>query len=153
MQKKGAGERRVLFGGEEGGGGVGEGKEVVVRFLCVPVSEREREREMRSMKWALLLVLVCVTSSALGFKGELMDVTCTAEMINESNRGLRNILNRLVSSSTFFSIFKVNMYKDCPFWPDDGMCTSKESCGVECCGDDDVPVGWRADGRHFLAVN
>mmetsp|Transcript_9585 Transcript_9585/g.28977 ORF Transcript_9585/g.28977 Transcript_9585/m.28977 type:complete len:495 (+) Transcript_9585:63-1547(+) len=94
---------------------------------------------------ALCAVLICHV--VCGFRGPLEDVSCTAEEINSSNKELYGVLKQLTSRSKFFSFFKVNLYKDCPFWPDDGMCLNKDSCGVECCRADEIPVAWRADGE------
>ena len=38
--------------------------------------------------------------------------------------------------------FKVNLYCDCPFWPDDGMCMLRD-CGVCECEPDEVPAPWK----------
>lgn len=43
----------------------------------------------------------------------------------------------------FFRYFKVNLYCDCPFWPDDGMCMLRD-CGVCECEPDEVPTPWKA---------
>jgi len=94
------------------------------------------------------LVVAALWLSAYSFNLKLEDVTCSAVELNDANKGLNDVLSRLTSRSNFFSIFKVDLMKECPFWPDDGMCTSKDSCGVECCGDDEIPVSWRADGEE-----
>ena len=47
-----------------------------------------------------------------------------------------------LSNSTFFSFFKVNLNKQCPFWPNDGMCTM-EHCAVCECPAEQVPAPWR----------
>jgi hypothetical protein len=45
----------------------------------------------------------------------------------------------------FFRYFKVALYCDCPFWPDDGMCMLRD-CSVCECEDEEVPAPWkRAD--------
>uniref|UniRef100_A0A7S3A186 Endoplasmic reticulum oxidoreductin 1 n=1 Tax=Rhodosorus marinus TaxID=101924 RepID=A0A7S3A186_9RHOD len=103
---------------------------------------------MRSGVYSSALVVAALWLSAYSFNLKLEDVTCSAVELNDANKGLNDVLSRLTSRSNFFSIFKVDLMKECPFWPDDGMCTSKDSCGVECCGDDEIPVSWRADGEE-----
>ena len=44
----------------------------------------------------------------------------------------------------FFRFFKINLYTDCPLWPDDGQCML-ETCAVEEC--DETEVG---EGREML---
>jgi Endoplasmic Reticulum Oxidoreductin 1 (ERO1) len=41
----------------------------------------------------------------------------------------------------FFRYFKVNLYCDCPFWPDDGMCSLRD-CSVCECEEGEVPRPW-----------
>lgn len=43
----------------------------------------------------------------------------------------------------FFRYFKVNLFCDCPFWPDDGMCMLRD-CSVCPCEDHEVPAPWIA---------
>lgn len=38
---------------------------------------------------------------------------------------------------------QVNIYCDCPLWPDDSMCTNR-ACSVCECGENEVPVPWLA---------
>lgn len=66
------------------------------------------------------------------------------EQVNRDDIG--PILDKLVQSA-FFRYFKVDLYCDCPFWPDDGMCAMRD-CSVCECEEDEVPKIWRAaEGR------
>lgn len=40
--------------------------------------------------------------------------------------------------------FKVDLHCDCPFWPEDSMCTNRD-CSVCECSDDEVPAPWRTE--------
>ena len=51
--------------------------------------------------------------------------------------------------TAFFRFFKVSLYKECPFWDDDGMC-ALEACSVCECDEHDVPLAWR-EGTHAAA--
>ena len=42
----------------------------------------------------------------------------------------------------FFQNFKVDLFSECPFWPDDGMCMLRD-CGVDECLPEEVPGNWR----------
>ncbi|OZC12517.1 endoplasmic oxidoreductin-1 family protein [Onchocerca flexuosa] len=71
--------------------------------------------------------------------GLIDDCRCTAESIDDfNNYEVFPILQQLLTRD-FFKFYKVNMEKECPFWPDDRMCMSKE-CGIGYC-DDEVPSG------------
>lgn len=54
-----------------------------------------------------------------------------------NGRHLLPILTDLVRKP-FFRYFKVNLYCDCPFWPDDGMCSLRD-CSVCECDNSEVP--------------
>ena len=55
------------------------------------------------------------------------------------------IVNSLVKTK-FFSFFKVNLWKPCPFWRADGYCTL-EQCAVCECDEKEVPKPWRQDDQ------
>jgi hypothetical protein len=56
------------------------------------------------------------------------------------------LLGELVQQP-FFRYFKVNLYCDCPFWPDDGMCSLRD-CSVCECEEGEVPRPWTDAETH-----
>lgn len=64
-------------------------------------------------------------------------------------RSVHPLLAELVAQP-FFRYFKVNLYCDCPFWPDDGMCMLRD-CSVCECDDGEVPALWLAQDRPAAA--
>ena len=64
----------------------------------------------------------------------------SVERINRQE--LLPVLEELVRTA-FFRYFKVNLYCDCPFWPDDSMCSSRD-CSVCECEPHEVPPSWLA---------
>jgi ERO1-like protein alpha len=42
----------------------------------------------------------------------------------------------------FFRYFKVDLYCECPLWPDDGMCSLRD-CSVCECEEHEIPEPWR----------
>ena len=65
------------------------------------------------------------------------------ELVNRKH--LLPLLSELVRKP-FFRYFKVNLYCDCPFWPDDGVCSLRD-CSVCECDNKEVPQAWlAADG-------
>jgi Endoplasmic Reticulum Oxidoreductin 1 (ERO1) len=62
--------------------------------------------------------------------------------VERVNRDAVNpVLTQLVQTP-FFRYFKVNLYCDCPFWPDDAMCSMRD-CSVCECSDEEVPKPWK----------
>ncbi len=71
----------------------------------------------------------------------------TVERVN--CRSVHPLLAELVAQP-FFRYFKVNLYCDCPFWPDDGMCMLRD-CSVCECDESEVPALWLAQDRPAAA--
>ncbi len=71
----------------------------------------------------------------------------TVERVN--CRSVHPLLAELVAQP-FFRYFKVNLYCDCPFWPDDGMCMLRD-CSVCECDESEVPALWLAQDRPATA--
>lgn len=66
------------------------------------------------------------------YTGIVEDCTCdyeTADFVNEEY--LHPILQEL-ATTPFFRYFKVKLWCDCPFWPDDGMCRLRDCSVCEC---------------------
>lgn len=69
---------------------------------------------------------------------------CTYQDVDRLNeRHVHPVLSKLVKSA-FFRFFKVNIYCDCPLWPEDSMC-AMHACSVCECDDNEVPRPWLAD--------
>lgn len=72
------------------------------------------------------------------------DGDCDAAVTASAATGsLPAAVRALVTESTYFSIFKVNLERPCPYWPDDSMCAVRD-CSVCACEPDEVPPLWRA---------
>merc|ERR1712062_216816 len=72
-------------------------------------------------------------------QGEVDDCSCKVESLDSLNNN--QIYPRLKSllARNYFRYFKVNLYKDCPFWTDDSRCALKD-CAVDFCEWDEVPI-------------
>ena len=78
--------------------------------------------------------------------GVCMRAACDYATVERVNcRSVHPLLAELVAQP-FFRYFKVNLYCDCPFWPDDGMCMLRD-CSVCECDDGEVPALWLAQDR------
>ncbi|OAY64905.1 Endoplasmic reticulum oxidoreductin-1 [Ananas comosus] len=66
------------------------------------------------------------------YTGMVEDCCCDYETVDSINEEvLHPILQELVATP-FFRYFKVKLWCDCPFWPDDGMCRLRDCTVCEC---------------------
>lgn len=66
------------------------------------------------------------------------------KQINEKNVEVRSALQKLVHEP-FFRIFKLNLFKQCPFWQQEGFCLYR-SCAVDTINDwADLPEIWQPE--------
>eukprot|EP00884_Botryococcus_braunii_P002582 jgi/Botrbrau1/12324/Bobra.0205s0022.1 len=73
--------------------------------------------------------------------GPVHECCCDYGSVEKLNaQELCPLLGELVQQP-FFRYFKVNLYCDCPFWPDDGMCSLRD-CSVCECEEGEVPRPW-----------
>lgn len=85
--------------------------------------------------------------AACKLSGAVGDCCCDYASVERVNRNTLNpLLTRLVATP-FMRYFKVNLYCDCPFWPDDGMCSMRD-CSVCECADHEVPQLWKDDEKE-----
>ena len=92
--------------------------------------------------------------SSCQLQGEVGDCcNCTFGAVENMNlHHVHPILTSLVKTA-FFRFFKVNIHCECPFWPDDSMC-SMQSCSVCECDPNEVPSLWlQAEERSCRASN
>ncbi|KAF8160831.1 hypothetical protein B0H34DRAFT_698292 [Crassisporium funariophilum] len=91
--------------------------------------------------------------------GPIETTLCDYETMESVNDDLFSNLSNLVDMP-FFRYFQVDLYRECPFWPDDGSC-SNPGCAITSVDEKDVPEKWRAkalskvdpssvDKRHSL---
>jgi hypothetical protein len=69
--------------------------------------------------------------------------------INELNEKIRPVIKKLVKEN-FFRIFRLNLFKECPFWKGDGFCMHR-SCAVDTIDDwADLPDIWQPEALGKL---
>ncbi|GAA6058952.1 hypothetical protein JCM10212_002904 [Sporobolomyces blumeae] len=74
--------------------------------------------------------------------GQIQDACCDFETVETVNQDLFDRLHDLVSTS-YFRYHKVDLYKECPFWQEQGACMNR-ACGVETTDEDHLPEDWRS---------
>ncbi|KAF8639583.1 hypothetical protein AX17_001484 [Amanita inopinata Kibby_2008] len=75
-------------------------------------------------------------------KGPIETTLCDFESVDSINEELYTNLSEMIRMP-FFKYFQVDLYRECPFWPDDGSC-SNIGCAITTVDESDVPVQWRA---------
>ncbi|CAK9781862.1 endoplasmic oxidoreductin [Cutaneotrichosporon oleaginosum] len=75
--------------------------------------------------------------------GPIEATNCAYETIEGLNTELFPAVHDLVSHP-FFKYYKIDLYRECPFWKDDsGMCMNR-ACAVQEADEADIPEKWRA---------
>ncbi|KAJ4793534.1 Endoplasmic reticulum oxidoreductin-1 [Rhynchospora pubera] len=89
---------------------------------------------------------IFLSRNARKYSGVVEDCCCDYETVNQLNEEvLHPILQQLVKTP-FFRYFKVKLWCDCPFWPDDGMCRLRD-CSVCECPDNEFPELFKRPSR------
>ncbi|KAJ8761914.1 hypothetical protein K2173_006516 [Erythroxylum novogranatense] len=82
--------------------------------------------------------------------GTVEDCCCDYETVDRLNgQVLYPSLQQLVKTP-FFRYFKVKLWCDCPFWPDDGMCRLRD-CSVCECPESEFPASFKKAIYHGLS--
>ncbi|KAH7908468.1 hypothetical protein BJ138DRAFT_1068768 [Hygrophoropsis aurantiaca] len=74
--------------------------------------------------------------------GPIETTMCHYETIESVNDELYNNLQELVRTP-FFKFFQVDLYRECPFWQENGFCMNRE-CGITTVDESEIPEKWRA---------
>ncbi|KAH7108047.1 endoplasmic oxidoreductin [Auriculariales sp. MPI-PUGE-AT-0066] len=74
--------------------------------------------------------------------GPIEATNCDYESLESVNEDLFDSLHSLVTRP-FFKFFRVDLYRECPFWTENGLC-SNQNCGVTSADESQIPEKWRA---------
>nr|ABF98720.1 Endoplasmic oxidoreductin 1 precursor, putative, expressed [Oryza sativa Japonica Group] len=119
-----AGGKRRKRGRWAAAAGVGA---LLVALLAVAVSSRSFPAASSSSRGG-----DCGCPGTRKYTGMVEDCCCDYETVDAINEEvLHPILQELVTLP-FFRYFKVKLWCDCPFWPDDGMCRLRDCSVCEC---------------------
>ncbi|XP_052179108.1 endoplasmic reticulum oxidoreductin-1 [Diospyros lotus] len=66
------------------------------------------------------------------YTGMVEDCCCDYETVDNLNGEVLHPLLQELVATPFFRYFKVKLWCDCPFWPDDGMCRLRDCSVCEC---------------------
>jgi ERO1-like protein alpha len=89
-------------------------------------------------------------AAACRLSGNVPHCGCSYAAVERMNlNSMRSILSELVRTP-FFRYFKTDLMCECPFWPDDGMCSLKD-CSVCECDPKELPKTFReADDASMM---
>jgi hypothetical protein len=85
----------------------------------------------------------CGCQRSQGFHGVVEDCCCDYETVDSLNKEVLHPLLQELVKTPFFRYYKVKLWCDCPFWPDDGMCQLRD-CSVCECPEDEFPAAFRS---------
>ncbi|PCH43784.1 endoplasmic oxidoreductin [Wolfiporia cocos MD-104 SS10] len=74
--------------------------------------------------------------------GPIETTLCDYESIESVNDELFEELHALVETP-FFKYFRVDLYRECPFWQENGFCMNRE-CAITTVDESEIPEKWRA---------
>lgn len=74
--------------------------------------------------------------------GVVEDCCCDYETVNQLNEQVLHPSLQELVKTPFFRYFKVKLWCDCPFWPDDGMCRLRD-CNVCECPETEFPESFK----------
>jgi len=83
----------------------------------------------------------CTCNTAL--TGPIETTECDYEALDGVNNDLYEHLSELVETP-FFRYFRVDLYRECPFWAENGFCMNRE-CGITTVDESEIPQRWRAE--------
>ncbi|CAA0808737.1 Endoplasmic reticulum oxidoreductin-1 [Striga hermonthica] len=131
----------------------------------------KKSKEGTKWKWAKLgAVLVAVVAIAMTsrhaqnqtscscsqdsrkYTGIVEDCCCDYETVDSLNGAVLYPLLQDLVKTPFFRYFKVKLWCDCPFWPDDGMCKLRD-CSVCECPENEFPELFKKPMPRVLGSN
>ncbi|KAL2476483.1 Endoplasmic reticulum oxidoreductin-1 [Abeliophyllum distichum] len=83
------------------------------------------------------------------YTGIVEDCCCDYETVDSLNGAVLHPLLQELVTTPFFRYFKVKLWCDCPFWPDDGMCKLRD-CSVCECPENEFPELFKKPMKHGL---
>lgn len=128
-----------------------------------------KEGKRGKVKWSVIMavllvaVAVAITSKqaqnhkscqcsqdSRKYTGIVEDCCCDYETVDSLNGAVLHPLLQDLVTTPFFRYFKVKLWCDCPFWPDDGMCKLRD-CSVCECPENEFPEPFKKPTQYGLS--
>eukprot|EP01018_Ginkgo_biloba_P033593 Gb_20370 [translate_table: standard] len=90
----------------------------------------------------------CVCKNSHKFSGLVEDCCCDYKTVDNLNSHILCPLLHDLVKTPFFRYFKVRLWCDCPFWPNDGMCSLRD-CSVCECPEQEFPETFKRPERQI----
>ncbi|KAH6764154.1 endoplasmic reticulum oxidoreductins 1 [Perilla frutescens var. hirtella] len=90
------------------------------------------------------------SKDARKYTGIVEDCCCDYETVDSVNGAVLHPLLQELVRTPFFRYFKVKLWCDCPFWPDDGMCKLRD-CSVCECPENEFPEPFKRAMQYGLS--
>lgn len=102
------------------------------------------------------IILFCLTliiiqnqcSSSTLFPGTVDDCCCTSDTVSSLHNQIHPLLDQLIHKA-FFRYYKLNLWRTCEFWPNDGQCLSR-NCAVDECDKKEFEENWCDEDNKIL---
>ncbi|ORX46341.1 endoplasmic reticulum oxidoreductin 1 [Hesseltinella vesiculosa] len=83
--------------------------------------------------------------------GQIKDTCCDYQSV-ESIQGDTFAKIQELMKARFFRYYKLNLWRECPFWNDNGLCMNRD-CAVETTDESLLPKEWRQDALGALKMS
>ncbi|TXT12971.1 hypothetical protein VHUM_01372 [Vanrija humicola] len=83
--------------------------------------------------------------------GPIEHTSCAYETIEQVNTELFPKIHELVEHP-FFRYYKVDLFRECPFWQENGFCMNR-ACSVEETEESEIPEKWRSAALSAVTVS
>ncbi|KAF6169134.1 hypothetical protein GIB67_038631 [Kingdonia uniflora] len=94
----------------------------------------------------------CSCADPQKYTGIVEGCCCDYETVDGLNEDVLNPLLQQLVTTPFFRYFKIKLWCDCPFWPDDGMCRLRD-CSVCECPENEFPESFKKPFSHGLSYD
>ncbi|CAI9294953.1 unnamed protein product [Lactuca saligna] len=102
-----------------------------------------------SLNLSLLHKSYLCSEDTCKYTGLIEDCCCDFESVDDINGAVLHPLLQELVTTPFFRYFKVKLWCDCPFWPDDGMCKMRD-CNVCECPEHEFPESFKTPSLNVL---
>ncbi|KAL0076040.1 endoplasmic reticulum Oxidoreductin 1-domain-containing protein [Phycomyces blakesleeanus] len=83
--------------------------------------------------------------------GQIKDTCCDFQSVEDMQRGIFDKIQDLVKTR-FFRYYKLNLWRECPFWDEDGLCMNKD-CSVETTDESRLPKEWTQEALSAVQMS
>ncbi|CAO3628185.1 unnamed protein product [Cunninghamella blakesleeana] len=83
--------------------------------------------------------------------GQIKDTCCDFQSVESIQGNTFSKIQDLVKTK-FFKYYKLNLWRECPFWNDDGLCMNRD-CSVETIDESLLPKEWRQESLGAIKVS